>query len=233
MRRLFSLKLLTPQNSPSSKTIGTHSGSFHCDEVLACYMLRSHTNTFRDAKILRSRDPSILSQCDIIVDVGAEFNPAQNRFDHHQSSFNETFSPAHATKLSSAGLIYKYFGAEIILDILTSDTTKSITTHTPSPALSADVISLIHCKVYESLIEGVDGIDNGIAQFESDSAQRYQVHTDLGGRIGALNPWWNEPQSDDIAMAKFEEAMVLAGEALRDCVVYIYKGWLPAREMVL
>ena len=22
------------------KTIGTHSGSFHCDEVLACYMLK-------------------------------------------------------------------------------------------------------------------------------------------------------------------------------------------------
>ena len=29
-----------PKEEHGAKTIGTHSGLFHCDEVLACYMLK-------------------------------------------------------------------------------------------------------------------------------------------------------------------------------------------------
>lgn len=57
----------------------------------------------------------ILSKCDIVVDVGAEYVPEKleyekyliwrKHFDHHQKSFNETFDSAHKTKLSSAGLV--------------------------------------------------------------------------------------------------------------------------------
>eukprot|EP01083_Nonionella_stella_P207142 752805_1 len=50
----------TSQKQQNVKTIGTHHGTFHCDEVLACYMLRNHTKEFRNAKIIRSRDPNIL-----------------------------------------------------------------------------------------------------------------------------------------------------------------------------
>jgi len=31
------------------KRIGTHSGQFHLDEVLACLMLRKYTTTFKNA----------------------------------------------------------------------------------------------------------------------------------------------------------------------------------------
>ena len=90
------------------RVIATHSGSFHCDEALACWLLR-RTPEFADASILRTRDPEKIAEADIAVDVGAEYDPARNRFDHHQRGFEETFSPQHSIKLSSAGLVYDSF----------------------------------------------------------------------------------------------------------------------------
>ena len=46
--------------------------------------------------------------CDIVVDVGAVYDEAAQRFDHHQRGFTEVFGHGFETKLSSAGLIYKY-----------------------------------------------------------------------------------------------------------------------------
>lgn len=37
------------------KRVGTHNGSFHCDEALGCFMIRL-TNKFSDAQIVRTRD---------------------------------------------------------------------------------------------------------------------------------------------------------------------------------
>ena len=76
-------------NSPPVKrrhgtvTIGTHNGTFHCDEVLACYMLKLLPD-YKDAAIVRTRDPALLKECDIVVDVGGEYDPATHRYDHHQ-----------------------------------------------------------------------------------------------------------------------------------------------------
>ena len=54
--------------------IGTHSGSFHCDEALGCFLLRQ-TDTYRDAEIIRSRDEEVLQDLDIIIDVGGKYDP--------------------------------------------------------------------------------------------------------------------------------------------------------------
>ena len=104
------------------KTIGTHNGTFHCDEALAVFLLRQ-TNAFRDAGkailysrnsysyfplgLKRSRNPDVLGACDIVVDVGAVYDEAMLRFDHHQRGFTEVFGHGFETKLSSAGLVYK------------------------------------------------------------------------------------------------------------------------------
>jgi hypothetical protein len=66
-------------------TIGTHSGTFHCDEVLAVFMLQKLPK-FKNHKILRTRAQELLDQCEIVVDVGAVYDPAKLRFDHHQVS---------------------------------------------------------------------------------------------------------------------------------------------------
>jgi len=56
----------------------------------------------------RSRDPAVLDTCDVVVDVGAIYDESKQRFDHHQRGFTEVFGHGFTTKLSSAGLIYKY-----------------------------------------------------------------------------------------------------------------------------
>jgi uncharacterized UPF0160 family protein len=104
--------------------IGTHNGTFHCDEALAVFLLRQ-TSTYRDAGriffffmtpeflcivfkgLKRSRDPAVLNTCDIVVDVGAVYDEPTQRFDHHQRGFTEVFGYGFQTKLSSAGLVYK------------------------------------------------------------------------------------------------------------------------------
>lgn len=63
--------------------IGTHDGTFHCDEALACAMLKMLPE-YRDAAIVRTRDPEELERCSVVVDVGATYDPARSRFDHHQ-----------------------------------------------------------------------------------------------------------------------------------------------------
>ena len=64
---------------------------------------------------MRSRDPSVLATCTVVVDVGGEYDPARLRFDHHQKSFSQSLNSLDSTlkwttKLSSAGLVYFHFG---------------------------------------------------------------------------------------------------------------------------
>jgi uncharacterized UPF0160 family protein len=119
------------------KLIGTHSEAFHCDEVLATSLLL-RTKEFSNSIIVRTRDQALLDQMDIQCDVGAVFNPEANRFDHHQASFTSTWwddKPKENAeeeyegvkiKMSSAGLIYKYFGKEIIQQICEKEYKKSL-----------------------------------------------------------------------------------------------------------
>lgn len=41
-----------------NKKIGTHNGVFHCDEALACFMLKQLPD-YHDADIVRSRDSDV------------------------------------------------------------------------------------------------------------------------------------------------------------------------------
>lgn len=75
-------------SSPAAKrsnnaVLGTHDGSFHCDEALAIYMLRTLPQ-YSQATLRRTRDASLLDQCDIVVDVGGVYDPQRHRYDHHQ-----------------------------------------------------------------------------------------------------------------------------------------------------
>jgi Uncharacterised protein family (UPF0160) len=70
------------------------------------YLLRL-TPAYKHASVTRSRNSEILSQCDIIVDVEGKYD-GNKYFDHHQRGFEHVFSDKFNTKLSSAGLIYKY-----------------------------------------------------------------------------------------------------------------------------
>ena len=58
--------------------------------------------------VRRTRDPGLLSACSVVVDVGGVHDPSRQLFDHHQRGFEQVFGFGFETKLSSAGLIYKW-----------------------------------------------------------------------------------------------------------------------------
>ncbi|GJJ15703.1 hypothetical protein Clacol_009981 [Clathrus columnatus] len=200
------------------KVIGTHSGSFHCDEALAVYLLRL-TKTYEKADVVRTRDPAKLAPCHIVVDVGGVYDVESQRFDHHQRGFQEVFGEGkHTTiKLSSAGLVYKHFGQEIIANRL------------QLPILHSDVQTLF-LKLYSTFIEPIDAIDNGISQF--DGEPRYKVRTDLSSRVGWLNPTWRDKVDDENLDQRFEKASNLAGEEFVNRLDFYAHSWLPARSIV-
>ncbi|NXF87952.1 MYG1 protein, partial [Eubucco bourcierii] len=77
----------------------------------------------QDAEVVRTRDPQILAQCDVVVDVGGEYDPERHRYDHHQRSFSESMSSLQpgkpwGTKLSSAGLVYCHLGGQVLAQLL-------------------------------------------------------------------------------------------------------------------
>jgi uncharacterized UPF0160 family protein len=42
-----------------------------------------YTKQYAESVIVRTRDQTVLNTLDILVDVGAEYNPETLRFDHH------------------------------------------------------------------------------------------------------------------------------------------------------
>ncbi|XP_069361948.1 MYG1 exonuclease isoform X2 [Maniola hyperantus] len=204
--------------------IGTHDGVFHCDEVLACYMLK-RLPEYKDAEIVRTRDMDKLRTCDIVVDVGAEYDHHKKRYDHHQREFTETLSSLrpelgdkYKIKLSSAGLIYAFYGENVIKQL------------TPKgEPLKPEDLRLIYKKVYENLVEEMDAIDNGVPM--TDEEPRYKIRTHLSARIHRLNPEWNSELDSNVDKV-FETAMALVGEEVLYTVNYFVTVWLPARDYV-
>ena len=49
--------------------------------------------------MVRTRDPAVLADLDIIVDVGGVYDPETHRYDHHQRGFEEFFDENHSTKV--------------------------------------------------------------------------------------------------------------------------------------
>ncbi|XP_071634049.1 MYG1 exonuclease-like, partial [Temnothorax longispinosus] len=106
----------------------------------------------------RSRDRSVLDNCDIVVGVGGEYDPPRHRYDHHVREFQESVSTIvkksgynWTNKLSSAGLIYCHFGHDILRRIL-SDITKDV--------LEDIIVGEIFKIIYDTFIREIDAIDN-------------------------------------------------------------------------
>jgi len=78
--------------------VATHSGPFHADDVFAFALLRTFVDS--SATIIRTRDLSRLTDADVVIDVGGEFDPGRGRFDHHQASYQGA--------LSSAGMVLNW-----------------------------------------------------------------------------------------------------------------------------
>lgn len=226
------------KNIPELTLIGTHDGSFHCDEVLAISMLsllpkyKPSSNTY----IIRTRNPELLDKCNIVVDVGAIYDPATLRFDHHQRSFVDCLNEGEFihTKLSSAGLIYKHFGKDIIRHVLSQlhDNDNAANETSDKEAISNEFVNICYNKLYKDFMEHIDAIDNGISICSDGTEPRYHISTTLSSRIGQFNPAWNEPQTNELQNIHFGKAMIVTCQEFLSHLEIIKKSWWPARSIV-
>ena len=92
----------------NDKTIATHNGNFHADDVFSIAALK---NIFPSFKLIRTRDLELIAKADIVIDVGGEYDPDAGRFDHHQRG--GAGERENGIPYSSFGLIWQKYGLEI------------------------------------------------------------------------------------------------------------------------
>eukprot|EP00744_Colponema_vietnamica_P011873 GILI01016681.1.p1 GENE.GILI01016681.1~~GILI01016681.1.p1 ORF type:complete len:371 (+),score=110.26 GILI01016681.1:59-1171(+) len=218
--------------------IGTHDGSFHCDEAMACGLLK-HTDDFNTADVVRTRDPKELAQCNVVVDVGGVYDPKTLRYDHHQREFNDTMNTGisqYNTRLSSAGLVYRHYGKQLIQKYAAYGVENGLL----KAQLSEPEVNMLFDRIYRNFVEQVDGVDNGVADWSPVPADKpenitrnYRTTTNLSARVGTLNPRWNDAdQSATSVNAAFGKAVTLATSEFFDVVDFYTLSWLPARTVV-
>jgi len=147
-------------------SIVTHSGSFHSDDVFAVATLAI---LFRDQiKIERSRDPTVITNADFVLDVGAEYDFARKRFDHHQNG--GAGERLDKIPYASFGLIWKHFGEKI--------------------SGSKEIAE----KFDRDFVRFIDAMDSGIGELKAIVSDVYP-HT-VSGVIFSFLPSWKDDISD-------------------------------------
>jgi uncharacterized UPF0160 family protein len=195
----------------------THDGRFHCDEVFAYAVLRlalGLQEPGRDHDLIRTRKPALIGSADIVWDVGSLFDPASNRFDHHQRG-----APARpdGTPFSAAGLIWQVYGERAVAALLEPSGAVGF-----APAIAADLD--------ESVLRRIDELDNGV----SSHGPVVDDLLGLGRLIGDFNPTWDSAESASSAAgdAAFLHASMLAEGVLRRRVEAL-RARMAADTMVL
>lgn len=210
-------------NPEASKTvIGTHSDSFHCDEVTAIAMLL-YTEAFKNSIIVRTRVDSCFDKLDIVCDVGGIYDHAKKRYDHHQSTFGETWNndKDDISKLSSAGLIYRHYGKEVV---------KNICAWQWGVTLSDEQVNKVYKKLYKKMIIEIDANDNGVDPAPKEHL-KYWSSSSLPSRVARCNPAWN-CKKEFTQHVQFKKALALVEEEILWGLRGIVLVHMPAYEVV-
>lgn len=92
----------------NDKIIATHNGNFHADDVFSIAAFKS---IFPSFTLVRTRNLELIAKADIVIDVGGEYDPDTDRFDHHQRG--GAGERENGIPYSSFGLIWQKYGLEI------------------------------------------------------------------------------------------------------------------------
>jgi len=144
------------------KVIIAHSGNFHIDDVFAVATIELWLGD-EPHTVVRTRDASVIATGDYVVDVGGEYDPARDRFDHHQGGAGEH---SDGIPYSSFGLVWNKYGEQL--------------------CGSREAAASIEKRIVES----IDAMDNGIDVWKPvfDHAYPY-LFRDI---IFAFRPTWKE-----------------------------------------
>ncbi len=194
------------------KTIATHSGSFHADDVFGVGVLMG---VFPSHTLVRTRNNALIETADFAVDVGGLWDVATGRFDHHQRGFNGARAARNVDGVespgvgyASAGLLWSAYGEAYIQALATRS----------GYALEAQAPAEIARSVDASLVQYLDIVDTG----QGDVAPGI---FGLSALIAQLNTHWMEEQGQDGAAKaqaqedRFREAVAITRTFLDRAIV--------------
>lgn len=126
----------------TNKTIATHNGNFHADDVFSVAALKS---IFPPFTLVRTRDLDVIAQADIVIDVGSEYDADTGRFDHHQRG--GAGARENGIPYSSFGLIWQKYGLDVC------DGNQDVANSVDAGLVST--IDAIDCGHVEGIYEGI------------------------------------------------------------------------------
>lgn len=109
-------------------------------------------------------------------------------------------------------MVYAHYGLEVLEEICKS---KSI--HLDSNSLRG-----LFVYVYDTFVEEMDAIDNGIPMYP-EGKPLYRINTNLSSRVGRMNPKWNTPIKSINHDVLFQKAMAYVGEEFVECIIEVDK----------
>lgn len=150
------------------KLLVTHNGTFHADDIFATAALSIMLDG--NIKVVRTRDPEIISKADFVYDVGGEHNPDKNLFDHHQKG--GAGARDNGIPYAAFGLVWKKYGEKICGSKIVAD------------------------QLDKRLVQPIDANDNGINLFTVEGEIAPYIIQDL---FFLFRPSWKEVQDFDTA----------------------------------
>lgn len=213
-----------PENYLQEKneiTIVAHNASFHPDDVfaVATIMLANEQGRLggdaasdavaKTVNVIRSRKPEDIAHADYVVDVGGEYDPARNRYDHHQTG--GAGKRDNGIPYASFGLVWRHIGKMLCRDEHGSDN------------------DALWQKIDNELVAAIDANDNGF-DLSKNLIDGVYVPT-LSLRLMILKPTWEERSSDDHMYERFMQAVAEAKQFLERYLV-VQRASIKARKEI-
>ena len=191
----------------------THDGRFHTDDVVACMLIRVIEGE-ENVEIVRSRNLENIEQYKWVVDVGREYVPEYNRFDHHQEECTETW-PGFKICLSSSGMVFMHYWRDILEKFGHENVTEE----------EAKL-------VYKKLFLPIDAHDNGQVTREYYLSWKKYDYGD-GLKMGQVIADMNyDNVNSEKQMLRFKDAMKYSFDSLCPAISHIIKTYRKNTEMV-
>ncbi len=169
--------------------VTVHSGVFHIDEAICLAMVKFLLDDYNDGAtrfkytltmlVRRSRDPEVIQNSDIVIDVGGIYDPDLYRYDHHQANGagrRPSKGDVEGTLYSAAGLFWKDFGVEFSKSVARRCTRIKLQGGKPFRKVARIVDS--------QLIEGICALDTGDVRLSSTGAKIQSISS----AFSMLNP---------------------------------------------
>ena len=194
------------------KTIATHSGSFHADDVFGVGVLMG---VFPSHTLVRTRNNERIEAADFAVDVGGLWDVETGRFDHHQRSFKGARPPRLVDGVETAGVGYASAGL-----VWSAYGTAYVAALAQRHGFELDALALaeITRAIDSSLVQFLDIVDTG----QGDVAPGI---FGLSALIAQLNTNWMEEKGLDAATkallqeSRFREAIAITRKLLDSAIV--------------